>query len=211
MAHRGVLFLDEAPEFSTRVLESLRTPLESGEVLITRAETRARFPARFQLVLAANPCPCGFYGSVRHNCRCTPNTIRRYQERLSGPMLDRIDIHQTLHQQSPRVMRQRAEGESSAVIAARVAQARDRQGRRLKGTPWTTNAEVPGPMLRELPLPEGFDVLETALGRGQLSPRGVDKVWRVAWTIADLAGRDRISRGHLSTALGMRTDTAVAA
>ncbi|MBO1031347.1 YifB family Mg chelatase-like AAA ATPase [Tessaracoccus sp. SD287] len=211
MAHRGVLFLDEAPEFSTRVLESLRTPLESGEVLITRAETKARFPARFQLVLAANPCPCGFYGSVRHNCRCTPHTIRRYQERLSGPMLDRIDIHQTLHQQSPRVMRQRAEGESSAVIAARVARARERQARRLRGTPWTTNAEVPGPVLRELPLPDGFDVLETALRRGQLSPRGVDKVWRVAWTIADLDGSDRITRGHLTTALGMRTDTAAAA
>ena len=211
MAHRGVLFLDEAPEFSIRVLESLRTPLESGEVLITRAETMARFPARFQLVLAANPCPCGFYGSVRHNCRCTSHTIRRYQERLSGPMLDRIDIHQTLHQQSPRVMRQRAEGESSTVIAARVAGARDRQARRLKGTPWTTNAEVPGPILRDLAPPEAFDVLETALRRGQLSTRGVDKVWRVAWTIADLDGSDRIKRGHLATALGMRTDTAAAA
>lgn len=211
MAHRGVLFLDEAPEFSKGVLESLRTPLESGEVLITRAETRARFPAKFQLVLAANPCPCGFHGSVRHNCRCMPTTIRRYQERLSGPMLDRIDIHQTLHQQSPRVMRARAEGEGSKDIAVRVAQARQRQAARLKGTPWTTNAEVPGPKLRDLPLPDGFEVLERALDRGQLSTRGVDKVWRVAWTIADLAGSDRITRDHLTTALCMRTDTAAAA
>lgn len=211
LAHRGVLFLDEAPEFSPRVLESLRTPLESGEVLITRSETRARFPAKFQLVLAANPCPCGFHGSVRQDCKCQPITIRRYQERLSGPMLDRIDIRQTLRQQSPTVMRAPAEGESSMVIGARVADARARQAHRLRGTPWTTNAEVSGRKLRELPLPDGFEVLESAVMKGQLSPRGVDKVWRVAWTVADLAGRDRISRDHLTTALSMRTDSAAAA
>ena len=203
--------LDEAPEFPQQVLESLRTPLESGEVMIARAEARARFPARFQLIAAANPCPCGFWGSTRQTCRCQPNSVRRYQERLSGPVLDRIDIHQTLHQQSPGVMRRRAEGESSAAIAARVADARERQARRLAGTPWLTNGELPGPHLRSLPLPEGLDLLDQALIRGQLSPRGVDKVWKVAWTIADLSGSDTITRKHLATALAMRQDTAVAA
>lgn len=211
LAHRGVLFLDEAPEFSPKVLESLRTPLESGEVLIARAEARARFPARFQLVAAANPCPCGFWGSTRQQCRCQPMSIRRYQERLSGPMLDRIDIHQTLHQRSPGVMRRRAGGESSAVIAARVVEARERQARRLRETPWSTNGELPGPLLRDLPTPHGLELLEDALRKGQLSPRGVDRVWKLSWTIADLAGSDVVSRQHLATALAMRQDEAVAA
>ncbi|XSS53792.1 YifB family Mg chelatase-like AAA ATPase [Propionibacteriaceae bacterium Y1923] len=210
LAHRGVLFLDEAPEFPTRVLESLRTPLESGEVMIARAEARARFPARFQLVMAANPCPCGHWGAVQQECRCAPYTVRRYQERLSGPMLDRIDIHQTLFQQPPRVMRKRAEGEPSAAILARVMEARQRQARRLAATPWTTNAEVPGPALRDLPIPQGVEILERSLRNGQLSPRGVDKVWRLAWSVADLAGSDRITKSHLAQALGMRTDQAAA-
>lgn len=211
LAHRGVLFLDEAPEFPTRVLESLRTPLESGEVMIARAEARARFPARFQLVMAANPCPCGFWGASHQECRCAPFTVRRYQERLSGPMLDRIDIHQSLYQQPPRVMRGRAEGESSARILARVIEARSRQARRLADTPWVTNAEVPGPVLRDLPIPQGFELLDASLRNGHLSPRGVDKVWRLAWTIADLDRSDRIKKNHLRQALGMRTDQAAAA
>ncbi|MGA4508713.1 YifB family Mg chelatase-like AAA ATPase [Propionibacteriaceae bacterium G1746] len=204
LAHRGVLFLDEAPEFSPRVLEALRTPLEAGEVYIARAEARARFPARFQLVMAANPCPCGFFGSTQQQCRCTPHAVRTYQQRLSGPVIDRIDIHQTLHQQAPTVARQRAQGESSLVIRARVAEARDRQARRLRHTGCTTNGELPGPLLRTLPIPQGLEMLDGALKRGQLSLRGIDKVWKVAWTIADLAGSDTIRRSHLATALAMR-------
>lgn len=211
LAHRGVLFLDEAPEFGPRALEALRTPLESGEVLIARAESRARFPARFQLVLASNPCPCGFAGSTVQRCRCQPFTVRRYQERLSGPVLDRVDIHHTLRPESPRVARRQVAGEPSATVAQRVLEARERQARRLAGTPWRTNGEVSGAHLRTLPLPDGLDLLDTALKRGQLSPRGVDKVWKVAWTIADLARCDRVSATHLATALAMRQDRQVAA
>lgn len=211
LAHLGVLFLDEAAEFPPKVLEALRTPLESGEVFIARSAARARFPARFQLVLASNPCPCGYYGSTAQQCRCAPFSIRRYQERLSGPILDRIDIHQTLQTQQRTVTRTVAPGESSARIAERVLEARERQRRRLRETPWRTNGELPGNWLRKLPIPAGMDLLDTALKRGQLSPRGVDRVWKVSWTVADLAGCDRVGTDHLATALAMRQDQAVAA
>ncbi|MDO5068323.1 MAG: YifB family Mg chelatase-like AAA ATPase [Propionibacteriaceae bacterium] len=209
LAHKGVLFLDEAPEFGSRVLDSLRTPLESGWVTIGRAAGQVRYPASFQLVLAANPCPCGFSGVTGKECTCAPLTVRRYQERLSGPVMDRIDIrHHMLPVRQSIVVTPESSPESSAAIAERVAAARQRQRHRLQGTPWRTNGEVPGPHLRrELPLPIDVSPLEKALARGQLSARGVDKVLRLAWTVADLAGEERISSNSLRVAMSMRLGT----
>lgn len=215
LSHLGVLFLDEAPEFSPRALEALRTPLESGWIVIGRAQTQVRFPARFQLVLAANPCPCGHAGSASALCTCTPMAVRRYCERLSGPILDRIDIGVHLLPLSRADLGVDHEGgESSAVVADRVRMARDRQAHRLATTEWSTNGQVPGPYLRrELPLPQGTDLIDRALVRGQLSLRGVDKVLRVAWTLADLEGRGVPSDADVQAALawrqsGMRSVTA---
>lgn len=206
LAHRGVLFLDEAPEFGARILDSLRTPLESGWVTITRAATEARYPARFQLVLAANPCPCGNAATAGVECRCTPMVVRRYGQRISGPILDRIDITQRLNPIRRSLLAVAdTQLESSAEVAERVYEARRRQERRLSELGWLTNGEVSGGCLRRrLPAPEGAEVLDDAVRRGQLSARGVDKVLRVAWTLADLAGRDRIGRTQLRTALAMR-------
>ncbi|OYN91345.1 YifB family Mg chelatase-like AAA ATPase [Parenemella sanctibonifatiensis] len=203
-AHLGVLFLDEAAEFPGRALEQLRTPLESGRVVIARASQQVIYPARFQLVLAANPCPCGLAGQRGGQCRCTPIAVRRYAERLSGPILDRIDIHQQLVPQ-PRAIAADEQPECSATVAQRVGEARERQERRLRGTGWRTNSEVPGPYLRNhLPLPTGLQVVDRAVRVGQLSARGLDKVWRLAWTLADLAGVDVPGPAEVRQALGLR-------
>jgi len=205
-AHRGVLFLDEAPEFSPRVLEALRVPLESGRIVLGRSVATATYPASFQLVLAANPCPCGQAGVPGGNCRCPPMTVRRYATRISGPILDRIDIHQQLRPvRAALIGSHHPQGEASVAVAARVLAARDRQRHRLAQSGWRTNGEVPGPALRKrLPLPDGSDLLDTAVAQGRLSARGVDKVLRLAWTIADLAGAARPTRQQLHTALAMR-------
>lgn len=204
-AHRGVLFLDEAPEFSPRVMEALRVPLESGRIVLGRSMATATYPASFQLVLAANPCPCGMAGIPDGNCRCAPMAVRRYAARVSGPILDRIDIHQQLLPMRASLLGSQPAGETSREVAQRVLAARDRQRHRLKASGWLTNGEVPGPALRKrLPLPEGSDLLDIAVARGRLSARGVDKVLRLAWTIADLGGSARPSREHLHTALAMR-------
>ena len=205
-AHRGVLFMDEAPEFNQKVLEALRTPLESGTISIGRSELQTRYPARFQLILAANPCPCGLAGSPGARCQCPPMTVRRYRERLSGPIRDRIDIQLVLLPMKRAFLRAAlAQAEPSSVVAERVQVARERQAHRLRGTGWTTNGEVAGPYLRaRLPLPEGTELIDRAVAAGRLSPRGVDKVLRVAWTLADLAGRGQPSRYEVRTALAMR-------
>lgn len=213
-AHRGVLFLDEAPEFSPRVMEALRVPLESGRIVLGRSVATATYPASFQLVLAANPCPCGMAGTPGGNCRCAPMAVRRYASRVSGPILDRVDIHQQLRPVRAAFLDARyAPGEGTAVVAERVLAARERQRDRLQPSGWRTNGDVPGPALRKrLPVPEGSELLDVAVARGRLSARGVDKVLRLAWTIADLAGADRPSRDHLHTALAMRRgDTTEAA
>ena len=199
-------FLDEAPEFSGRALEALRTPLETGEVTIARSSSHVRYPARFQLVLAANPCPCGMSGVAGAECTCTPMNVRRYNERLSGPVLDRIDIHHRMLP-STRVLSQTTAGEASSVVAARVLEARDRQRRRLTGTAWSTNGEVPGFHLRGLPRPVSMTLVDDAVRSGRLSARGVDKVVRISWTLADLQGHDRPSRTDLAAALGLRQDS----
>ncbi|GAA2102067.1 YifB family Mg chelatase-like AAA ATPase [Microlunatus panaciterrae] len=205
-AHRGVLFLDEAPEFSARVLDALRMPLESGVITLGRSEVQARYPARFQLILAANPCPCGLAATPGADCTCPPLAVRRYREKISGPIRDRIDIHQTFLPMKKAFLRAALErAEPSAVVAGRVAEARERQRGRLAGSGWQTNGEVSGPYLRShLPLPEGLGAVEEAVRRGRLSPRGVDKILRIAWTLADLAGRDRPGPEQVNIALAMR-------
>ncbi|MDA8370791.1 MAG: YifB family Mg chelatase-like AAA ATPase [Nocardiopsaceae bacterium] len=189
LAHRGALFLDEAPEFSRAVLDSLRQPLESGEVIVSRSAATVCFPARFLLAMAANPCPCGKSGNA---CTCSSPQRRRYLGRLSGPLLDRVDLKIELQPVAhAELFADRAYAESSAVVAERVAQARERSAKRLFGTPWTTNAEVPGAELRRsFPVPSAaLRILGAALERGEISARGVDRALRVSWTLADLAGR----------------------
>ena len=205
-AHRGVLFLDEAPEFKGQVMEALRVPLESGRIVLGRALATAVYPASFQLVLAANPCPCGQFGTPGAECRCPPNEVRRYARRVSGPVLDRIDINQHLTPLRRAFLAAALQAaEPSRPVAERVREARERQAWRLAPLGWRTNGEVPGPVLRRLlPLPDGVELLDDAVSRGLLSARGVDKVLRLAWTVADLAGADRPNTGQLRTALAMR-------
>ncbi|KIH97948.1 Mg chelatase-like protein [Streptomonospora alba] len=189
LAHRGALFLDEAPEFARGVLDSLRQPLETGEVTVARSAATVRFPARFLLVLAANPCPCGKAGNA---CTCSSTQRRRYLARLSGPLLDRVDLKvELLPVAHAELLADRAYAESSATVAERVAKARGRATARLAGTPWNTNAAVPGAELRRrFPVaPAAMRVLATALERGEISARGLDRSLRVSWTLADLAGR----------------------
>jgi magnesium chelatase family protein len=204
-AHKGVLFLDEAPEFQPAVIEALRTPLESGMITLGRSEVHARYPARFQLILAANPCPCGQAATPGAHCQCSPMVVRRYAEKLSGPMRDRIDINQAFLPLRKAHLKATQPTESSAVVAQRVLEARERQRRRLAGSGWQTNGEVPGTYLRRhLPLPDGLQTVDEAVDRGRLSARGVDKVLRLAWTVADLAARDKPGRDEIAIALAMR-------
>jgi magnesium chelatase family protein len=183
LSHRGVLFLDEAPEFQSGVLDALRQPLESGEVSIARSGGVARFPARFQLVLAANPCPCA---SPAGDCRCTSTVKRRYLARLSGPLLDRVDLQVWLLPITPAdLLDGGPAAESTEAVAARVAAARAVAAERLAGTGWRTNAEVPGPELRgRWRLPSSVTALaERALDGGELSARGYDRVLRLTWSL----------------------------
>ena len=208
LAHHGVLFLDEAPEFSPTVLDALRQPLECGEVVIARAKGIFSFPARFQLVLAANPCPCGLAGAADVTCTCTPTTRRRYLARLSGPLLDRVDLRVRLDRVGRGgVLIDGGSAEPTAVVASRVEQARERTSWRLRDLPWQSNAEIPGPLLRTMlrPEPDALAILERPVTTGTLTARGLDRVLRVAWTLADLAGRDRPNRGDTSTALALRS------
>lgn len=186
-AHRGVLFLDEAPEFAPHALDALREPLERGQVTIARAAGVVRYPARFQLLLAANPCPCAS-AAGESTCRCTPTARRRYLARLSGPLLDRIDLRVTLMPLSRADLAVDRRGETTAVVAARVAQARAIALERYRSTPWRTNADAPGVVLRaRWPLPRSaMSAVLLAVDRGLISGRGFDRVLRVAWTIADL-------------------------
>ncbi|MFY9928418.1 MAG: ATP-binding protein, partial [Streptosporangiaceae bacterium] len=206
LAHRGVLFLDEAPEFARDVLDALRQPLEAGEVVVARSGVTARFPARFTLVMAANPCPCAKAAGPAEGCSCSPATRRRYLGRLSGPLLDRVDVKIELEPVSRReLLSDRSFAESSRTVALRVIQARERAAHRLHGTPWRLNAEIPGSELRRTwpPAPGSLAVLERSLERGLITARGVVKVIRVAWTLADLAGRPRPTQDDCHFALTM--------
>jgi magnesium chelatase family protein len=206
LAHRGCLFLDEAPEFGRDVLDALRQPLESGEVVVARLGVTARFPARFTLVLAANPCPCARGPGRQPGCTCTPAVRHRYLARLSGPLLDRVDVKvELLPVSRAELLSDATFAESSATVAARVEVARCRAATRLRDTPWRLNAEVPGSELRRsyAPAPAALAPLERAMDLGQISARGVHRVIRVAWTLADLAGVARPTADQTSAALGL--------
>ena len=207
LAHRGVLFLDEAAEIPTATLQALRQPLETGRVVLARARGTTEFPARVQLVIAANPCPCASPAGDQY-CTCSPTVRRRYLAKLSGPLLDRIDIRITLHPlRAAQLMTATSQATPSAEIAKRVARARRAAEARWSANRWRVNAEVPGPKLRQppwqLPITDTAD-LRKALDRGLLSARGFDRVLRLAWTIADLDGRDRPRRAEVGEAIQLR-------
>ncbi len=207
LAHRGVLFLDEAPEFASGVLETLRQPLESGIVVVSRAVGVARYPARFTLVLAANPCPCAAAGNGS-DCSCPSMVKRRYQSKLSGPLLDRIDLHVQLSKLKRAEMQaDRSYVETSATVAERVLVARDRAAARFADTPWRTNAEVPmGVLRRRWPIDRrALRTLEKKLDYGTLSMRGLDRIVRTAWTVADLAGHKEPTTDDVAQAAYLRT------
>ncbi|MFD2339150.1 YifB family Mg chelatase-like AAA ATPase [Clavibacter tessellarius] len=207
-ASGGVLFLDEAPEFSGAVLDCLRQPLESGVVSIHRANGVAHFPGRFQLVMAANPCPCGSFGVPGADCTCPPQARRRYLARLSGPLMDRMDIRLTVRRVTSAVHRA-ADGTPRTTTAsgrARVSVARAAAAERWSATPWRVNAHASGTWLRrEARLGRGTTAsLDRALDRGLITMRGYDRVLRIGWTLADLDGAPRPDADHLGRALLLR-------
>lgn len=213
-ASNGILFLDEAPEFATSVLDALRQPLESGTITIHRANAIAHFPARFQLVLAANPCPCGQFGTTDIACACTPMSRRRYLGRLSGPLLDRVDLQLRVNRVTSADMRLTGDASRATTTAdarTRVERSREIARDRLAATTWKTNAEVPGSWLRKAPrrLPAAVTApIDRALERGSLTMRGYDRVLRVAWTLADLDGGSSPTGEHIGWALFLRRSVA---
>ncbi|MCU1508095.1 MAG: ATP-binding protein [Glaciihabitans sp.] len=208
-ASHGVLFLDEAPEFSSAVLDALRQPLESGVISIHRANAVAHFPGRFQLVMAANPCPCGQYGARDSDCTCAPFARRRYLARISGPLLDRIDIQLRVPRITATQLRLAAGSHRMTTLEARakVEDARAAARERLALTPWTQNSQVPGAWLRGPQARLGSETtasIDRALERGGITMRGYDRVLRVGWTLADLDGASTPTPEHIGRALYFR-------
>lgn len=212
-AHRGILFLDEAPEYERRVLDALRQPLESGELVIHRSAGTAVYPARFQLVLAANPCPCGKASGKGVECTCTPTMRRRYLARMSGPLLDRVDIQLQVDRVSLADFGQSGDEEDTATVGGRVLAARARQLERLRPLGMETNSQVPGRVLRgDLRLaPATTRILDHSLERGVLTARGYDRVLRLAWTLADLGSREQPDENDIGQALSLRRVASAAA
>jgi magnesium chelatase family protein len=202
MAMHGVLFLDELPEFDRDVLEVLREPLESGRITISRAARQSDFPARFQLIAAMNPCPCGYLGHYSGKCRCTPDQVARYRRKISGPLLDRIDLQLEVPAVQPEEMAARPSGETSAHIRELVTLARQRQVDR-QGMP---NAQLAARKLDEVAALDAASeqILKQAVARFALSARAYHRVVKVARTIADLAGSDRIAAAHVAEAVQYR-------
>jgi magnesium chelatase family protein len=206
LAHNGVLFLDELPEFKKHVLEVMRQPLEDGAVTIARAATSLTFPARFMLVAAMNPCPCGYYGDPQHECSCSPSAIRKYRARVSGPLLDRFDLHVEVPAVRYREMAAESSEEDSGAIRARVARAREVQAARFARRPYHCNAQMNSAGVRKhcAPAPDARSLLEHAVDRLGLSARAYTRALKVARTIADLAGAEGVERVHVLEALQFR-------
>lgn len=207
LAHHGVLFLDELPEFRRSVLEVLRQPLEDGTVTISRSAGKITLPCGFMLVAAMNPCPCGYLGDAKHQCRCSPTQIERYRGKISGPLLDRIDLHVEAPALSLSELRSEAQGESSAAIRIRTEEARTRQRSRFAGSRTTANARMTHAQIRahcRIDAALG-DMLQQAMERLKLSARAYDRILKVARTIADLAGSEAIETTHLFEAIQYRS------
>ncbi|WP_417254087.1 YifB family Mg chelatase-like AAA ATPase [Celeribacter sp.] len=211
LSHNGVLFLDELPEFPRPVLETLRQPIETGEVMVARANAHMRYPARFMLVAAANPCKCGYLPDPARACAKVPLCGEDYLGRISGPLMDRFDLRIEMPPVQFQDLDLPQSGDSSATVAARVAQARALQSERYNGSGFRTNAQIEGKMLEDVAAPdaEGREILTKAAERLGLSARGYHRVLRVARTIADLAGEEHIRRPHLAEALSYRVVSGV--
>ena len=203
LAHAGVLFLDELPEFSRAVLEVLREPLESGEVRISRARNQACFPARFQLIAAMNPCPCGYHGSDANRCRCTPDQIKRYRNKISGPLLDRIDMHVPVRTLRQGELQSKSMGDNTSAIRIRVERSRERQLQR-QGK---TNNQLSAPELEKYcELTNGDkNLLEQAINKLGLSTRAYHRVLKLARTLADMNERELLNTVDITEALSYRT------
>lgn len=207
LAHNGVLFLDELPEFKRQVLEVLRQPLEDGYVTISRASSSLTYPARFMLVAAMNPCPCGFLGDSKHPCQCSPTQIRTYQNRISGPLLDRIDLHVTVPAVPFRELTAAPDGDTSARLQQQVVAARAIQTKRFAGTSIHCNAQMPPRLVKKYCAlaAEARQLLERAMERLGFSARAYNRILKIARTIADLAGEAEISTPHLAEAIQYRS------
>jgi magnesium chelatase family protein len=207
MAHHGVLFLDEMPEFSRAALEALRQPLEEGSVTVTRAYGAMTFPAKVMLIASMNPCPCGFAGSSSRACLCVPSQIQKYRSRISGPLMDRMDIHLEVPPVPLSELTGEPQGESSSAVRRRVVEARALQRERFREEPGIyCNAQMRHREIRRFcPLPpEGRDTLRKAVQRLGLSARAYDRILKVSRTIADLSGAEQIRPEHLAEAIQYR-------
>ena len=207
LAHNGVLFLDELPEFNRNVLEVLRQPLEDRKISISRVKCNVEYPASFTLVASMNPCPCGYYNHPTRPCVCTPSQVQRYLNRISGPLLDRIDLQIEVVPMSFEKISDVRPGESSAVIRQRVIKARHIQEQRYADQPGVhCNAQMTSRLLAAYAHPDehGLQLLKTAMDRLNLSARAYDRILKVARTIADLEGSERIQSTHLAEAIGYR-------